>query len=60
MKRGYIGAYHHWSREHLHRYVNEFAGRTSMHELDTAEIMAAIARRMIGKRLTYAELIGKS
>ncbi len=60
LKRGYIGVYHHWSREHLHRYVNEFAGRTSLRDLDTVDIMSTVARRMIGKRITYAELTGKA
>ena len=27
LKRGYHGTFHHMSPEHLHRYVNEFAGR---------------------------------
>ena len=27
MKRGYKGVYHHWSKKHLHRYIDEFAFR---------------------------------
>ena len=27
VKRGYVGTFHHYSPKHLHRYINEFAGR---------------------------------
>ena len=57
LKRGYIGAYHHVSPKHLHRYVDEFSGRHNVRPLDTLDQMAAIVRRAAGKRLTYQELI---
>ena len=57
LKRGYHGTYHHMSPKHLQRYVNEFAGRYGVRELDTADQMGAVARRMAYKRLSYKELI---
>ena len=58
LKRGYHGTYHHMSPKHLQRYVNEFAGRQGIRELNTIDQVANVARRMQGKRLTYRELIG--
>ena len=57
-KRGYIGTYHYMSRDHLHRYLAEFAGRHNIRELDTSQQMETLVRNMAGKRLTYTELIG--
>lgn len=57
MKRGIVGVYHHVSKKHLHRYVNEFTGRHNIRGLDTLEQMSAIARMMSNKRLRYADLI---
>ena len=57
LKRGYDGVYHHMSPQHLHRYVNEFAGRHNRRPLDTAEQMAAMAKGADGKQLRYADLI---
>jgi ISXO2-like transposase domain len=59
LKRGLIGVYHHASKKHLGRYVDEFAfrlneGNVKHHTLTRLEsLVGAVA----GKRLTYAELI---
>lgn len=57
LKRAYMGTFHHLSPKHLQRYVNEFACRHNIRELDTAVQMAFVARRLMGKKLPYAELI---
>lgn len=56
-KRGIVGVYHHISEKHLDRYAHEFAGRHNLRELGTLEQMASVASGMVGKRLTYEELI---
>ena len=58
LKRGYHGTFHHFSAKHLQRYADEFATRQGLRELDTIDLMGAVVARMIGKRLTYAELTG--
>ncbi len=58
LKRGYVGTYHHMSDKHLHRYVDEFAGRHNQRPLDTEVQMASMVQGMDGKRLRYEDLIG--
>ena len=55
LKRGYIGVFHHMSGKHLHRYVNEFAGRHNMGQ-DTLTCLDRLAVSMVGKRLSYKDL----
>jgi hypothetical protein len=58
-KRGLIGVYHHASKKHLDRYVDEFTfrlneGNVTRHTLDRLDsLVCAVA----GKRLTYKTLI---
>ena len=59
LKRGYHGTYHKMSKKHLHRYVAEFAGRHNVRSLDTLDQMVGLALGIVGKRLSYRELIGK-
>ena len=56
LKRGIAGVYHSVSRKHLDSYVGAFAGRHNMRSLDTTDQMGSVARGMVGKRLSYADL----
>ena len=58
LKRGYVGTYHYMSAKHLHRYVDEFAGRRNVRPLDTEIQMSSMVQCMDGKRLRYKDLIG--
>ena len=57
LKRGYIGTYHKMSPKHLDRYVSEFQGRHNDRGSDTIDQMGNLVRGMVGKRLTYDELV---
>lgn len=58
LKRGLKGVYHHASRKHLGRYVDEFAFRLNQGACahHTMERIDAMLANGVGKRLTYAEL----
>ena len=45
------------SPKHLHRYLDEFAGRQNVRENDTIDQLGAMVEGMEGKRLRYQELI---
>ena len=58
LKRGYNGVYHHWSKKHMRRYVNEFVFRFNEGNvrIPTMERLDHIIRNSVGKRLTYQNL----
>ena len=60
LKRGVHGVYHHWSVQHLHRYLTEFDFRFNLRKstdgMRTIEAIKAIE----GKRLFYREPKDKS
>ena len=57
-KRGLYGTYHWMSREHLHRYLAEFCGRSNVRKRDTKDQLEWLARGLTGKRLTWKMLRG--
>ena len=50
LKRAHKGVYHHFSVKHLQRYVDEFAGRHGVRELDTLDQMGVVASRTARNR----------
>lgn len=64
LKKGYNGTYHHFSPKHTQRYLNEFASRHSSRcrkkPLDTLVMMTNLVVGMLGKRLSYIDLIGET
>ncbi len=58
LKRGLHGVYHHASKKHLARYVNEFAFRLNDGNVKTHVLLRlnALVDQCVGKRLTYQDL----
>ena len=59
LKRSITGTWHHVSRKHLPRYINEASFRLNEGncEVDTIERMEALAGKIGGKRLSYRDLV---
>ena len=59
LKRGYTGTFHHFSLKHLQRYLNEFTFRLNEGnvDIDTIDRIAAICKRVHGKRIAYKDLV---
>lgn len=59
MKRGHKGVYHHFSKKHLKRYMNEFSFRLDKGncEIDTIDRVKSLAQSSDRNRLTYERLI---
>ncbi len=53
LKRGITGVYHHVSRKHLHRYLDEFDFRYNTRETGDGERAALAVGQVYGKRLTF-------
>lgn len=57
LKRAHKGTFHRLSAKHLQRYVNEFAGRHNIRDLDTIRQMEHVVAGMVGRRLMYRDLV---
>ena len=57
LKRAHKGTFHKLSPKHLDRYVQEFAGRHNIRNLNTLDQMASVVHGMEHKRLRYEDLI---
>jgi hypothetical protein len=57
LKRGMMGSFHHVSRQHLQRYVDEFSFRWNHRKVDDGARTATAIEGAAGKRLTYKEPI---
>lgn len=57
LKRGHYGIFHYMSAKHLHRYINEFAFRHNTAQAGTMAFIDETIAKMLGKRLTYKELV---
>ena len=57
LKRGVHGAWHSVSREHLPKYVNEFAFRWNTRKLTDGQRTETATGLIVGKRLTYRQVI---
>jgi transposase-like protein len=53
LKRGVMGTFHHVSKEHLHRYCDEFSFRWNTRTRRDDEVAAIAIRGAEGKRLMY-------
>ena len=56
LKRTYIGTYHYWSPEHLHRYVEEHSFRYNNRSRHVTDKMADAVDQMEGRSLSWREL----
>jgi transposase-like protein len=59
VKRGLNGTYHAVSREHLHRYIHQFAFAHNTRRLNDGERFSALVRDTSGKRLLYRKPRGE-
>ncbi len=57
LKRAHMGTFHKLSPKHTDRYIQEFAGRHNMRELDTAQQISRLRHGMDQKRRRYPTLI---
>ena len=56
LRRAHMGTFHKFSPKHLQRYVNEFAAKQNIRDMDTIDQMRHVVNQMPQKRLTYRRL----
>jgi hypothetical protein len=57
LKRGIMGTFHCVSKEHLHRYCDEFSFRWNNRRLNDGERLVAAVKNADGKRLLYSDVV---
>jgi transposase-like protein len=57
LKRGVYGSFHHVSKEHLHRYCEEFSFRWNHRHVTDGERMIAGLKQIEGKKMVYKQPI---
>ena len=57
LKRGIEASFFHISPKHAQRYVDEFCWRHNVRDLDTIRQMQDLVARMVGRRITYRQLV---
>ena len=57
LKRAHKGTFHKISPKHLNRYVQEFAGKHNVRELDTLGQMEDTVLRLVGRNLLRVDLV---
>ena len=57
LKRAHKGTFHKLSPKHLQRYVDEFAGKQGIREMDTVDQMRHVVAGLVGRRLLYRDLV---
>ena len=56
LRRAHMGTFHKFSPKHLQRYVNEFAAKNNIRDLETIDQMRHVVHQMPQERLTYSQL----
>jgi hypothetical protein len=60
IKRGLLGTFHAVSKEHLHRYCDEFAFRWDTRKLSDGQRVSEALKRTEGKRLPYDQYVSRN
>ena len=60
LQRAHTGTFHKISPKHLHRYVQEFAGKHNIRDADTIQQMENTVAKLVGRRLMYSDLTQKN
>lgn len=59
VKRAYMGVFHHVTHKHLHRYIDEIAGKHNLRFQKVSDQMTEVAQAMSRHRLRYVDLTAR-